>query len=225
MITFIHGDDIVSSRNYLMDVKSNVKTQTFFADSEEPHLLMQLLQGDNLFNDRKSLIIENVFSKKSANNLKILEDKIKLIKSLDIYIWESKEISKSQLSSLGPSSNKLFKIPQKVFSFLDSIAPNSKNNVVLFRDVLSTTEEEFIFFMLIRQFRLMLNLIDDQFQTDEVKRLAPWQKSKLQNQSRKFGTEDLKIAYKKLYRIESKVKVGALNMPLSHAIDIFLLDL
>lgn len=225
MITFIHGDDIVASRNYLVDVKKNKKAETFFAESQDPHELLQLIQGNNLFDDKKTLVIENIFSKKSLDNLKILESKVKLFKLLDIYIWESKELSKTQLSSLGASNNKLFKIPQKIFQFVDSLSPNNSRNITHFHEALEGAEAEFIFFMLIRQFRLLLNLTDEKYQIDEAKRLAPWQKSKLQNQSNKFGVIGIKKAYKKLYEIESKVKVGTLNMPISHAIDIFLLDL
>jgi DNA polymerase III delta subunit len=225
MITVVHGDDLVSSRNFILKVKTEENATTFYADTQEPHLLLQLTQGKGLFDEKKPLVIENIFSKKAAANLKLLEEKIKVFKNLNIYIWEGKELSKAQLNSLGQSENRLFKIPQKIFSFLDSLLPGSSRNVTSFHEALLTTDEEFMFFMLIRQFRLMLNLEDPSFLTDDTKRLAPWQKSKLTSQAKRFGTENLTENYKKLYKIESKVKVGSLNMPLVAAIDIFLAEI
>ena len=60
---------------------------------------------------------------------------------------------------------------------------------------------------------------------EEVKRLAPWQKSKLMNQASMFEMKKLKEIYKKLYKIDKAQKTGATNLSLTQNIDIFLLEI
>jgi len=59
-------------------------------------------------------------------------------------------------------------------------------------------EPELIFFMLVRQFRIMLG-IEASDKIDEVKRMAPWQLSKMQRQAKMFGEAKLKSSHEKLF--------------------------
>ena len=60
---------------------------------------------------------------------------------------------------------------------------------------------------------------------DEVVRLAPWQKSKLERQTRTFSLEQLKQIYSKLYEIEIAQKTGDSSLSLSQNIDFLLLEM
>jgi DNA polymerase III delta subunit len=97
----------------------------------------------------------------------------------------------------------------------------------LFHNALeSKIKEEIILFMLQRQIRLLLSLLDSgEKSIDEVERLAPWQIGKLQSQSRLFTVSDLKRIYKRLYEIELGQKTGSLPLSLSQSIDFLLLDI
>ena len=87
-------------------------------------------------------------------------------------------------------------------------------------------ETELIFYMIVRQFRLLLSLTSEGSKNiDEAKRLAPWQSSKLKSQSKLFGKDRLIEIYKKLYKIDYETKFGLTSLPLNSTIDIFLIDL
>ncbi len=83
-----------------------------------------------------------------------------------------------------------------------------------------------VFFMMIRQIRMLLGLIEPTADAiDEVKRMAPWQKSKLQQQADRFEIAELKSLYSKLFEIEKAMKTGNLSMTLPETIDFLLLDI
>lgn len=232
MLVIIHGDDELSSRNYFVSQK-NADSLTFDAENVNTGELEQSLSGSGLFGSTNKILIENLFTRVGTKNLneiaKILNKKSKA----DVYIWADKILSAKQLSSFSGSQVKLFKIPQNIWSFLDSIKPKNISNVSMFHNALSSTEPEIVFAMIVRQFRLMLGLSDSSNlpagkagnNIDEVKRLAPWQRGKLVRQASLFGLEKLKQSYKKLYKIDKSVKTGSSNLTLVQNIDILLLDL
>lgn len=225
MVTLIHGDDTVSSRKYLIELKtSSENSVTLDGKGLTLNDFVHALKSNSLFSDGKNIFIENFFSKKN----KELEESIDLINknsNLNIGIWDENELSKSQLSAFSKPTIKLFKIPQSLFSFLDSIKPGNVQNVTLFHSVLKNSDENFLFSMIIRQFRLLLALRGGQNDSiDDAQRLAPWQKEKLQRQSRMFTIGELKEIYNKLYKTDLNIKTGVYPN-LTNAIDFFLLDI
>lgn len=225
MLTIIHGDDEISSRNYFVSQKDS-DSLIFDVENIDLGELEQSLSGSGLFGTTSKILIENLFTRSGAKNLSEIAESLNKKIGADVYIWTDKILSAKQLSSFPKSEVKLFKIPQNIWSFLDSIKPKSVSNVSMFHNSLSSTESEIVFAMIVRQFRLMLGLSDSLNKNiDEVKRLAPWQKSKLVRQASLFGLEKLKQAYKKLYKIDKSVKTGSSNLTLTQNIDILLLDL
>ncbi len=228
MVTIFHGDDIVSSRKSWLEEK---KSGEIILDGEKLNLsvVMQVFEGGDLFTDHKKLFIENFFKKKSGLEFKEITEVIdRNSKASDIFFWDGKELTKSNTSLFKNSVIKTFKYPQSMFLFLDSLAPNKgKNLIPLFHKTLDNSEADLIFFMLIRQFRLLLAVSDSSSkeQIDEVKRMAPWQKGKLEKQAKDFTEDQLKDIYKRLFEIDLSLKTGALSLSLTQAIDIFLLDL
>src|SRR6185437_11189988 len=127
---------------------------------------------------------------------------------------------------------KLYKLPQTLFQLLDAIQPgNNKTLIKLFHQTIDTTETEMVFFMLIRQFRILLGIKPVQPQglnsfepqgnnlIDELKRMQPWQKTKLEQQANKFELSHLLNLYDKLFQIEVGQKTGGLTSPLVSTID------
>lgn len=226
MITIVHGDDIVSSRKYFLEQK---KGSDNILDGEKLTLTeaMQVFEGSSLFEEQKKIFIENFFKRKSSLEFKQIQEIIdKNSKGSEIYFWEGKELTKSQVSLFKNTLNKLFKFPQSMFLFLDSLAPNKgREMITLFHKTLENTEAELIFFMLIRQFRLLLSLSNGSGQIDEAKRLAPWQKGKLERQAKSFTEKKLKDIYAQLYEIDLGIKTGSLSLTLTQSIDMFLLNL
>ncbi len=230
MITIIHGDDAASSRNYLNEIKLKFSS-TVSIDGETTTLtdLMQEMDGGDLFLSSKTYAIEHFFKKRK--NSKEFDAVLSYIQSKtlehEIYLWEDKELDKKNLSYFKHATVKTFKLPQTLFLFLDSLKEgNGRQLVSLHQKVLETTSDEMIFFMLVRQFRLLLALCEKtDSPIDEIKRMAPWQLSKLQKQAKLFSPQSLVRHYKKLATIDRELKTGELSAPLHVSLDIFLSDI
>lgn len=229
MITLIHGDDTASSREYLNTLKQkSVDPLSFDGERLIISDLMQNIEGTGLFFNEKDLFIEDLLSKRKTS--KELTEMIEYINNhsndCNVVLWEGKELTKTQTGQFKKAQVKLFKFPQLVFQFLNSITPgNGKHLVKLFHQLLKTNEPEFVLFMIQRQLRLLLSVTEPGIDTiDEVKRLQPWQLSKLQKQARMFTKERLINAYQKLYEIDLGSKTGGLNQSLVSAVDLFLLS-
>lgn len=227
MITIIHGDDIVSSRKYFIEQKNNLGNSiTVGGEDLNFDDLVQLFKSDSLFSNEKNIFIENFFEIKKSSELEKFIDYInKNSSKVNLFLWEGSELTKNELSFFPKAKVNLFKIQKTLFSFLDSISRSSTNNILNFHLALKTSDEEMIFYMLIRQFRLLISLRNGSSSSiDEVKRLAPWQKEKLQRQSRLFTIDEFKKIYDKLYEVDLNIKTGVYPN-LTNAIDFLLLEI
>jgi len=225
VITLVHGDDSLASRKYFLSQKDD-HSITFDSETISVVELAQSMQGSGLFEDSRKIFIENLFTRKGQKNLTSVADTLENTKNSEIYIWADKNVGVRSLGKFPKFENQNFKIPQNIWSFLDGIRPSNPRNINSFHNALKGTEPEIIFAMIIRQFRLLAGISsDDKQNAEEVKKLAPWQKSKLQKQASLFSQDKIKLIYKKLYKIEKGQKTGATNMTLTQNIDILLLEI
>lgn len=225
MITLIHGDDIVSSRKYLIELKEASENAVNLNGKElNSSDLTQNLKTNSLFSEQKNIFIERLLSKGKSKDLEDIIDLLKRSSSLNITIWEDTELSKTQLSLFPKANINLFKIPKNLFSFLDNLYPNNPKSVLTFHDALKTADSETLFYMMIRQFRLLLAINSEKSGIDEIQRLASWQKDKFKRQAKMFSADQLKKIYNKLYEIDLNIKTGVYPN-LTRAIDFFLLDI
>lgn len=225
MLVIIHGDDELTSRNYFVSQKDD-NSLTFDSETIILNELEQSLNGSDLFGKSGKIFIENLFTRVGTKNLNEIAKVLGKKNKADVFIWADRLLPAKTLQLFPNHKSQVFKISQNIWSFLDNIKPENHSNVSMFHNVLVSTEPEIVFAMIIRQFRLMLGLSDNSNNNiDEVKRLAPWQKSKLIRQTSLFGLDKLKAIYKKLYRIEKQMKTGKSNLTLIQNIDILLLDL
>lgn len=228
MITIFHGDDIATSRNLYHAAKQKAENPMTF-DGEKVSLtdLTQALAGDGLFGEKQSIFIENLLTrKKDSKELSAIQHLFTThAADHEITLWEGKEVTKKQLETIKQAVVKLCKLPQALFSFLESLKPqNTFQSLKLFHQAIAAGEEEMIFFMLIRQTRLLLALHDNRTTIDEVKRMAPWQQGRLQKQAKMFSEKTLIMLYQKLAEIDLAQKTGKNILPLSNAIDFWLLS-
>jgi hypothetical protein len=230
MLTIIHGEDTTSSRKYFIEQKEKHHNSPAF-DGEKINLtdLAQIFDGGELFSDAKIVFIEQFFSKrkKSQERDGLVNSLQKYADKNDLFLWEGKELEKSILNSLKTANIKAFKLPQTLFLFIDGINPgNGKQLISLFHQTLQTTDAEMIFFMLVRQIRLLLALSNQSEESiDELKRLAPWQMGKIQSQAASFTSEQLTHLHNKLFQIEVAQKTGSLSSTLPSTIDFLLLEI
>lgn len=226
MITIISGDDINLSRKFFLEKKGNSTQPTLNGETVTLLDIKQIGTTGGLFEKSEPIFIEGLISNsRPSKRLDEIADYFKNTKDVDAYLWESKELAKKQTSAFGNPILETFKIPQNTFGFLDGIKPNSgKRNVELFHSALDASNEDLLFFMIIRQFRLLL-AVSSNSQIDEAKRLAPWQKSKLLSQAKLYSQDSLLKIYEKLFQMDLDQKTGGLTMPLKESIDFFLLGL
>ena len=233
MITIIHGDHISESRKYFLELKDKQKNGLSFEGSKITLTdLVQNIEGSGLFDDSKTIFIEDLLTKlkKTEKTAKeILNFIAKNSKESTFVLWESKEITKRDLFIFKDAIARVFKLPKNIFLFLDNLRPNnSKHLLSLFHQAIdSGIKEELILFMMQRQMRLLLALSEpsENGQIEEVARLPPWQMDKLIRQAKSFDTLKLKNIYKKLYEIEIGQKTGGLSLSLIQSIDFLLLEM
>jgi DNA polymerase III delta subunit len=228
MVLLIHGNDLATSRNFYFEEKNKLTESTLLeGEGLTFDQFFQSAENKSLFGNEQTLLIENFFTKNKSNSteLKKIVDYINLNKNLSIIFWESTVLSKTGQALLKNATVKNFSFPQVLFTFLDNIRPgNSEALIRFFHELKQSMEVELIFFMLVRQFRLMLGQ-EGKERIDEVKRMAPWQLSKLGMQAKLFGDVKLKSIYQKLFELDLGLKTGKIPYSLDRSIDFFLADL
>ncbi len=215
MITIIHGEDIVRSRQALIDFKKNKITKEFQAKNLTLEQLRQEIEGTSLFGEQNLIIIENLLKTGGKSLLDYLQTNATGLNN--IILWEDGDIGKKSLQ-IFPKATVLYNpLKKAIWQFLDSIKPNAgKFSIKLLRETIKTSEPELVFYMLTRHFRLMLA---------PPTSLAPWQLGKLKRQSALFGQETLITLYRKLFQIELAQKTGQSPLTLTGALDLFLLEI
>lgn len=230
MITILHGNDSTASRNAFFEAKNASKNNILLSGEELTYdLLFQNIESKTMFSEPVSIFVEGFFSKNKSNSteFKKISEYLKIKNQTNIFFWEGSEVSKTALSQFKDANIKQFVVPQQLFAFLDNLKPNnSEYSLKLFHELKKTMETELVFFMITRQFRLLLASTDSGSNNiDEIKRLAPWKISKFKNQINFFGKESLISSYKKMFNIDYVQKTGKSPVDLSHAIDFFLTSL
>lgn len=230
MLTLIHGLDTANSRKYFLDQKQQY-ADALLLDGDKVNLtdLAQIFEGGGLFGESKYIFIEQlVTKKKKASDFKdIIEYLENHAEEHTIVLWENKELDIGTTKTFKKALIRPFKLPQTLFILLDSIKPGNGSTLVsLFHQTIESAETEMVFFMLIRQFRLLLGLAESGVsEIDELKRMAPWQRTKMQKQAAQFTKEELLAIYNQLYAIERGQKTGGLATGIIPTIDFLLLDI
>lgn len=228
MKILIHGDDLEKSRDFYLEEKNKLKNPKMLnGDGITFDLIFQASESTSLFDSETEIIIENLFSKNKTNTteFKKIVEYLNSNKNLKLILWEQNQLTKTQIALLKDFAVNEFIFPKKMFVFLDNVKPNNSTQLLkLFYDLKKTEAPELILFMLIRQFRLYLQIAqeDKTKKIDEVSRMAPWQLSKLITQSKLFSKSRLTELYNQLFEIELKQKTGINAYSLEISIDFFL---
>lgn len=228
MIRLLHGDNIAASRNALYLYKSNAVSPTSLRGGEFTLTdLVQIFEGGQLFSESKNIFIDDFFGRiKKGPELQAYAEYLSIqANQHTIVIWESKVLTKTQLALFKSTSTELFKLPTTLFTFLDSIKPSAAKSILpLAQKAASDAGEEMVYAMLIRHIRLLLAILANA-EIEEAKRLAPWQKIKLQKQASLFSEKQLLSLFEKLLLIDKERKTGNNAQSLSASIDFFLLQI
>lgn len=225
MITVLHGDNLVDSKNRLGELKKDaVEIISFPGDKLTVGDVKQALESESLFGTDRLIVIENLLSSKTS---KIKEEILNYLSSNafspEIILWEGKELSPSVLKKFPQARISNFKPLTNIFRLVDSLKPEKGVELIrLFHDLIKTEAPEVIFVMLARQFR---NLILAKERGDSYFSLfAPWQRGKLESQSKYFTLKNLLSYQRKLLDIDAKIKLGQTPFSLIQRLDIFLVN-
>lgn len=228
MIILIHGDDLVSSREKLLQEKqARDDNEIISLDGQDITLedLITTLQTPSLLQIKKTLIVEDLLKKKPDKiKDKIISYLVKASEFNPIILWEGKEIGKGLIKKyFSKAKVYTFLIPRLLFKFLDGLAPSSRSNLLLFQQVLEKTDVELVFAMMIRQLRYLI--IAKDLGSNGLDDLASWQANKFIRQSKYFSLEKLISEYRKLLAIDYNIKTGKTPYSLTQFLDIYLVNL
>ncbi len=86
---------------------------------------------------------------------------------------------------------------------------------------MESVDASYLFLMFIRQIRLLILASDK----NDLLKLAPWQKSKLQKQAKYFSLVKLKEINQKLLQIDFNQKTSQTPFPLEHQLELLLTEI
>jgi len=228
MLTIIHGESQVASRTKLVELineakKQNKEIYTLIADKLDRAKLETAFLGDSLFGQEKILVLEGLYSLPKSKKKDELINLIS-VASIDLILWEKKSLTKTDLKKLPSNLRDFeFKVSAKLWNFLDQLSPNpkAKNDLLrLCHQSVAGESAEFVFLMLARQLRLLIQVKDG-----APLKIAPFMQGKLQKQAQTFSRDKLLELHHKLYQIDQKLKQSASLLNLEAELDLFLLSM
>lgn len=204
MIYIFHGDDQNQSRqafNQALDQKKNY--DIFRLDNKEINLdtLNGFINSQSLFSQPRVIAFSNFFSITKP----ILDKLLTIIKSnsnFDIYIWQDKTLTPTQIKIFSQSIIKYFPLDKKIFLCLNNLRPNNLNKFIpLYKQVID--KEPFELFLFFTKMNLR-------------KQLTSYTK---------FNQELLKKTYIQTIELDYQIKTGQLNIPKEIALERIFINL
>lgn len=241
MITILHGDNQVASRQRLTQLKDEAKLQGREVVSIEGRgidmtALIQNLESQSLFSLPKTVFIDNLISSLRTGS----KAKDTIIEYLltgkflpaqagdsDVVLWEGKSVGKNllKLKKQKHVSVEDFKMPVVIFKFTENLSPQTIPDALFyFNEALRTSPVEVIFTMLVRQFRILV-ATSTNASIPETEKMIPWVKSKVGKQASLFSTEQLQKLYKDLLIIDFQTKTGRTPFDLTKSTQQFIMNL
>lgn len=224
MIKILHGENLVESRRALTTLTEASRAggnEVVVFDSSKISLsdLKNALRSNSLLGKDRLVVAEGLFSlPKSKEKAKILEYLAEGVLENDLVCWEAKEIKKTEL--LHKATIEVFKVDPLIFRFLEAVKPgNTRLMLQLLSELKQREEPETIFYMLIRQLRLLILV------KDHVLEIPAWQQKKLSSQAQGFTPKRLLGLYRQLQEIDFRQKTSTDSFPLSARLDLLLADL
>lgn len=159
----IHGDNHVASRTELISQIEKLSSTHSIVRIDGKQLTRAMLEealgAQSLFGNSSAIVIEGLHSLPHSHKRTELITLLTESSFEPLILWEQKKLTKKQLSTLAPTSEKVFPISKALFSWLSQLgapAPKEKQRTLLFT-ALQQEDEYFCFIMLARQIRILLN--------------------------------------------------------------------
>lgn len=222
----IHGENIVASRNYLKTITDGFKGEVVRLEGNQLtfNQILQSLESQSLFEENRLVVLEKVFSLLPSKEKEKILNYLKVSDNKNAVIWEGKKIDGRVLKSFKRMTVRCFDLSPYIFKLLDSISPgNPKQSLIFFHQCLSQDPPEIIFYMLVRQFRLLI--IAKDLGEKGLEKMADWQKLKLVGQAKKFTLGKLLFLHRQLLKIDYEQKTGKSLLGLVSQLDLLLVTI
>ncbi len=204
MIYIFHGDNQSQSRqafNSALDQKKDYDILRLDYKEINPDIINSFINSQSLFSTPRIIAISNFFSTTKP----ILDKLIKIIKSnpnFDIFIWQDKTLTISQLKTFSQTKIEVFPLDKIIYKCLNNLLPkNISKFIPLYYQVLE--KEPFELFLFWIKFNLR-------------KQLTGYSK---------FSINTLKTAYLQIIELDYQSKTGQLTIPKEIALERILLNL
>lgn len=207
----LHGED--ANKSYgrlitLIDEQKSKEVEVITLDATEIDItnLRQEIGSSGLFGSSKCIVIKNLLSGTKSKNKDKLVEVLNQETNHGIILWENKGLTATLLKKFPKAKSEVFAISPIIFKFLDSIRPNNTKNILLaWKNLqLENTEPEFVFAMVVRQFKLLTQAKSG----PAYIKLAPYPTRLITQQATYFTLEHLLDLYQRLYEIDTKIKTG-----------------
>jgi hypothetical protein len=222
MLTILHGENIVFSREKLLELTNSFKKKGGEAVNKEAKKitvaeLEQLLGETNLFDQSKLVVLEGLHSLPRS---KRKDDLIEMIKntSAEIILWEKRNLTKTMLKKFPENKEFEFKLTNQLWKWLDSFG--LKPNLQLLKQVIEQNGAEMTFAMLCRQIRLLIQIKDS-----GTMRGAPFMIFKLKKQATLLNLSDLLNLHNKLLNLDIQIKTSKNLLNLEQSLNLLILSI
>ena len=227
MLTILHGENIIASRDKLVELITQAKDKNktierLNAEKINPGFLESNLVKQDLFGTERIVVIEELHSLPKSKQKKIL---IELItkSEMDIILWEKRKLTPTMTKKFPQAKIFEFKLSKTLFKWLDSLNGDKKNQnqqLLTFRQTLKTDDPQLCLVMLARQIRMLIQVKDNENMPG-----SPWMIKKMKKQSQSFNLKQLLNIHHQLLDIDLRQKTSTNNLGLDQELDLLLLGM
>lgn len=226
MLTLLHGENVVASREKLVELITQAKNKNKTIERLEaknltPGLLETKLVKQDLFGTEQMIVLEGLHSLPRSKQKSLLVDLISQ-SQVDVMLWEKRSLTKNMLSKFPQAQIYEFKLSSALFKWLESLRGDGQktaDQVKKLHQALESEDAYLCLIMLARQVRMLLQVSEGEFSG------PPWMKNKLRAQADSFSLEQLLQLHTQLLEIDLKHKTSTNTLELDQELDLLLLKL
>jgi hypothetical protein len=229
MLTIIHGENLIKSREKLFQLKqlaqnNSQQLNTLLAKKINPQKLEESLLAKDLFGQEHCLIIEQLHSlphSKKRNGY--LESIQQASQFLNIILWEKKSLTASNLKKFPKAKVFIYPMGKALWQLVDQLNPNpstKKRQLLLLKEAVEQDSAEFSLTMISKRISDLIAI-----KTNSPVKIHPFVKNKLQEQEQNFSLKQLLSFHQKLYELDHKLKHSHNLLSLANELDLLLITL
>lgn len=221
----LHGEHTVASRNRLQELVDAARGQgtrivRLSGNKLDRASLESKLGTVSLFGQDQLIVIEQLLTGRVSNRKKAAVELLSATNPDGVILWEDKSLGKRALKPFDGAQTEEFKLSKVLFSWLDSFGTKPKSTQLkLLHQALEQEDAYFIFIMLARQLRLLIQVADSGSASG-----PPFVVRKLKGQAGNFSLSQLLDLHAKLLEIDYRQKTSQNRLTLTAELDLLLLS-